>query len=218
MPRKSKSLEEATPEAIARAGLDIIATRGAGELSFRAIAAHLRVSHTTVVRRGGGDFSGLLELLADQLADDLPEIPAGSDDWAKATERRFVAWYDLLTSYPGLVMLRGPRVWLGPRLLARLTEPQVADNLSQGMTPRDAFRAYRECYLYTLGCAGLVAQHDRKPVRLRVRSDLAALDPDRYPELATHLDLVSELLTSDEVFHDGLRRLIESWGRDPGPA
>ncbi|MVU77496.1 TetR/AcrR family transcriptional regulator [Nocardia sp. ET3-3] len=211
MPRKSKSLDEATPGAIARAGLEILENRGAAELSFRSIAAHLAVSHTTVVRRGGGDFNGLVEMLADHLALDLPEIAAGSADWADATERRFVAWYTLLTAYPGLVMLRGPRPWLGPHLLTRLTEPQLADNVSLGLSPGDAFRAYRECYLYTLGCAGLVEHRDRKPARLRTRSILAALDPDEYPILATNLDEISALLTDDVVFRDGLRRLIASW-------
>ncbi|MFE3794527.1 TetR/AcrR family transcriptional regulator C-terminal domain-containing protein [Nocardia tengchongensis] len=211
MPRNSQSLAEATPEAIARAGLEIIRSRGAGELSFRSIASRLRVSHTTVVRRGGGDFNGLVELVADVLALELPVIAPGSGAWAHSTERRFVAWYTLLTAYPGLVMLRGPRPWLGRRLLARLTEPQLADNISLGLGPEQAFYAYRELYLYTLGCAGLVEFRDRKPTQLRTRAALAALDPDEFPVMATHLDTMSGLLTSDEVFHDGLRRLIESW-------
>ncbi|WP_433566067.1 hypothetical protein ACQP1O_13060 [Nocardia sp. CA-151230] len=45
---------------------------------------------------------------------------------------------------------------------------------------------------------------------LRARSSLAA--PDEYPVLATYLDVIGELLTSDAVFHDGLRRLSP-----PGP-
>ncbi|GAB2519759.1 hypothetical protein GCM10027167_23450 [Nocardia heshunensis] len=204
-------LEEATPEAIARAGLAIIENRGATELSFRAIATDLSVSHTTVLRRGGGDFNGLVELVADVLALDLPEIPAGSGDWPTATEARFAAWYTLLTAYPGLVMLRGPRPWLGRRLLSRLTEPQLADSVSLGLSAADAFRCYRELYLYTLGCAALVEHRNRKPAQLRTRSALAALDPDEYPVMATHLDTISELLTDDTVFRDGLRRLITSW-------
>ncbi|MET8425588.1 hypothetical protein [Nocardia sp. NPDC004860] len=43
------------------------------------------------------------------------------------------------------------------------------------------------------------------------RAGLAPLDPDEYPVLATHLDVISELSTSDAVLHDGLRRLIASW-------
>ncbi|MFE3193147.1 TetR/AcrR family transcriptional regulator C-terminal domain-containing protein [Nocardia sp. NPDC059240] len=211
MPRNSKLLEEATPEAIARAGLAIIESRGATELSFRAIATDLRVSHTTVLRRGGGDFNGLVELVADVLALDLPELPAGCGDWATATEARFTAWYTLLTAYPGLVMLRGPRPWLGRRLLSRLTEPQLADSVSFGLTAAAAFRCYRELYLYTLGCAALVEHRDRKPTQLRTRSTLAALDPDEYPVMATHLDVITDLLTGDAVFADGLRRLIASW-------
>ncbi|MEV6768687.1 hypothetical protein AB0N05_08620 [Nocardia sp. NPDC051030] len=211
MPKTSKSLEEATPGAIARAGLAIIETRGASELSFRAIASFLGVSHTTVVRRGGGDFGGLLDLLADHLADGLPEIAPGSGMWAEVTERRFVAWYDLLVAHPGLVLLRGPRPWLGPRVLARLTEPQLADNLSLGLPITEALHAYREMYLYTLGCAALVEQRDPKAVRLRARSALAALDPDEHPLLAAHLDDITTVLAGDGVYRDGLRRLIASW-------
>ncbi|GAB4584981.1 TetR/AcrR family transcriptional regulator C-terminal domain-containing protein [Nocardia sp. IFM 10818] len=211
MPRTSKSLEEATPRAIARAGLAIIETRGAQELSFRAIANYLRISHTTVVRRGGGDFNGLLDLLADHLAEDLPEIAPGSAPWARLTEDRFVAWHTLLIAHPGLVLLRGARPWLGPRLLSRLTEPQLADNLSLGMTMVEAMRAYREMYIYTLGAAALIEHRDPKPPLLRTRAAVAALDPDEYPLLSAHLGEMTTVLTGDDVFRDGLRRLIDSW-------
>ncbi|WP_067707565.1 TetR/AcrR family transcriptional regulator C-terminal domain-containing protein [Nocardia yamanashiensis] len=215
MPRKSKSLDEATPEAIAHAGLAIISEKGGAELSFRAIANYLDVSHTTVVRRGGGDFAGLLDLLADHLADHLPEIPAGSGTWAEVTENRFTAWYELLGTRPGLVLLRGSRSWFGPRLLSRLTEPQLADNMAAGLSVQDALLAYREMYLYTLGCAALIEHRDRKSVLLRARSALAALDPDEFPVLGTHLDEVARLTVSDDIFRDGLRRLIASWSARP---
>ncbi|MFB8006967.1 TetR/AcrR family transcriptional regulator C-terminal domain-containing protein [Nocardia sp. NPDC056000] len=211
MPRTSKSLEDATPEAIARAGLAIIESSGAAQLSFRAIATYLGVSHTTVVRRGGGDFLGLLDLLADHLAADLPAIAPGSGEWARATEERFVAWYTLIAAHPGLVLLRGSRPLLGPCLLARLTEPQVADNLSLGLTLPRALQAYREMYLFTLGCAAMVEHRDTKAVQLRTRSTLAALDPDEYPLLSGHLNEVAEAIVDVEPFHDGLRRLIASW-------
>ncbi|MRH92863.1 TetR/AcrR family transcriptional regulator [Nocardia sp. SYP-A9097] len=211
MPRTSKSLEEATPEAIARAGLEIIETRGAAQLSFRTIAAYLQVSHTTVVRRGGGDFSGLLDLLSDHLAANLPEITPGSKPWADATQERFAAWYTLTAAHPGLLLLRGTRPLLGPRLLSRLTEPQVADNILLGLTVTDAFTAYREMYLYTLGCAALVEHWNDKAVKLRTRSALAALDPEEFPLLSTHLTEVTTIITSDEPFRDGLRRLVDSW-------
>ncbi|WP_327145231.1 hypothetical protein [Nocardia sp. NBC_01327] len=211
MPRTSKTLEQATPEAIARAGLAIIESRGAAQLSFRAIASYLKVSHTTVVRRGGGDLNGLLDLLADHLAADLPDVAPGSLPWAQATEQRFCAWYTLIAAHPVLVLLRERRPLLGPRLLARLTEPQVADNLSIGLSVTAALRAYREMYLFTLGCAALVEHTDLKAVQLRTRTHLAALDPDEYPLLSAHMNEVADAVTSEEPFRDGLRRLIDSW-------
>ncbi|MGV9410087.1 TetR/AcrR family transcriptional regulator C-terminal domain-containing protein [Nocardia sp. NPDC003693] len=216
MPRTSKSLEEATPEAIARAGLAIIEARGAAQLSFRSIAAYLHVSHTTVVRRGGGDFSGLLDLLADHLAEGLPELDPQAGTWSERTEARFTAWHDLLAARPGLVLLRGTRPLLGPRLLARLSEPQLADNLSIGLPMPAALRAYHQLYLYTLGCAALVELHDAKAVRLRTRSALAALDPEEFPLLSGNLDGVMAAITDASVFRDGLRRLIDSWAAQAG--
>lgn len=211
MPRTSKSLEEATPEAIARAGLAIIEAGGPSQLSFRSIATHLKVSHTTVVRRGGGDFSGLLDLMADSLAESLPECAPGRCGWAEATETRFLAWYHLLIAYPGLVLLRGTRPLLGPRLLARLTEPQLADNISLGLCPEDAIRAYREMYLYTLACAALVEHRDPREILLRSRSAFAILDPQEFPLISGHLGQLADSLTGDSIYRDGLRRLIDSW-------
>ncbi|MBL1079702.1 hypothetical protein JK358_35390 [Nocardia sp. 2] len=212
MPRRSKELDEATPQAIAEAGLAIIEKRGSSELSFRAIAAYLQVSHTTVVRRGGGDLNGLLDLLADHLARGLPDIEPGSLPWAQATAQRFTAFYTLLAAHPGLVLLRGPRPWLGPILLAKLFEPQVADNLSLGLPIRTALHAYREMYLFTLANAGLVDHHTPRSTAARIRSSLAGCDPVEHPLVAAHVGEIAALVTDgDEIFRDGLRRLIESW-------
>ncbi|MGA5558816.1 hypothetical protein [Streptomyces lavendulocolor] len=78
----------------------------------------------------------------------------------RATEQRLTALYELLTAHPGLVALRGVRPWLGPQLLKRLVEPQLADSLAAGMPPEQAIVTYRRLYLLTLGSASFVDHRD----------------------------------------------------------
>ncbi|MBB5120983.1 hypothetical protein AF335_19955 [Streptomyces eurocidicus] len=208
MPRHSASLDRATPEAIARTALSVIDEEGPGALSFRALAERLDVSHATIHRRCT-DLGGLLDLCTDHLATELPEIAPGTD-WAEATEARFGGLYELLTAHPGLVALRGARPWLGPQLLARLVEPALADNLAAGMTPEDAFRTYRRMYLLTLGSASFVDHRDPKATVVTTRSALAALDPERFPVLTGHMDVILPAMTDHEVYYGALRQLIRA--------
>lgn len=206
MPRRSDASDEATPERIAATALAIIDEDGPSALSFRTVATRLHISHATVQRRCG-DVAGLLDLCIDHLAGELPELPVGGG-WAESTETRFRALYSLLTAHPGLAVLRGARPWLGPRLLGRLVEPQLADNLAAGMSSEQAIFSYRQLYLFTLGAANFVDHRDPTTARRHTRTALAALDPVEFPSLTGHLDTVVEAVVDHEVYYDGLRRLI----------
>ncbi|MEU5425383.1 TetR/AcrR family transcriptional regulator C-terminal domain-containing protein [Streptomyces olivoreticuli] len=206
MPRRSPSLSLATPDRIARTALAVIDEEGPAALSFRSVADRLGVSHATVHRRCT-DLGGLLDLCTDHLAAGLPDIPPGTP-WAEATEARFTALYALLTAHPGLVALRGSRPWLGPQLLARLVEPTLADSIAAGMTPEQAFHAYRRMYLLTLGSAAFVDHRDPKATVTTTRTALAALDPEQFPVLTGHMSVILPAMTDHEVFHGALRQLI----------
>jgi AcrR family transcriptional regulator len=208
MPRQSASLELATPQRIAETALQIVDQDGHTALSFRTLAAALDISVAALQRRCT-DLAGLLDLVTDHLAARLPELPPGTD-WATATEHRFTTLYELLTAHPGLVALRGARPWLGPQLLKRLVEPQLADSLAAGMTPHAAIVTYRRLYLLTLGSASFVDHRDPKSAQGSTRQALAALDPDEFPVLSGNLPAILPAVVDHEVYYGALRQLIRA--------
>ena len=214
MPRQSASLDRATPRRIAETALAIVDRDGPAALSFRTLAAALDISHAALQRRCT-DLAGLLDLVTDHLAAHLPDGPHGTA-WAAATERRFTALYDVLTAPPGLVALRGSRPWLGPQLLGRLVEPQLADSIAAGMTAEDAITAYRRMYLLTLGSASFVDHRDPRAAQAATRQALAALDPEQFPVLTGHLATVLPATVDHEVYYGALRQLIDA--ADPARA
>ncbi|MGW1895117.1 TetR/AcrR family transcriptional regulator [Streptomyces sp. NPDC002004] len=216
MPRQSASLDLATPERIAQTALSIVDQDGPAALSFRSLATALDISVASLQRRCN-DLAGLLDLATDHLAARLPDIPPGTD-WAGATEQRFTALYKLLTAHPGLLTLRGGRPWLGPQLLKRLVEPQVADSLAAGMPPEEAIAAYRRMYLLTLGSASFVDHRDPKAVQASTRQALAALDPEEFPALTGHLAAILPAVVDHDIYYGALRQLISAADPAPGSA
>lgn len=209
MPRHSASLDRATPDRIAGTALLLVDEGGPDALTFRALASRLDISLASLQRRCV-DLAGLLDLCLDHLAAQLPETEPADTDWATATETRFTALYRLLAAHPGLLALRGTRPWLGPHLLARLVEPQVADSIAVGMTPEEAITAYRRMYLLTLGSAGFVDHGDPKAAQAATRTALAALDPESFPTLTGNLGEIVPAVTDDEVYYGALRQLIRA--------
>lgn len=208
MPRSSPSLDRATPGRITETALLLVDESGPEALTFRALATRLDISLASLQRRCT-DLAGLLDLCTDHLAACLPDIAPGTD-WATATETRFTALYRLLAAHPGLVALRGARPWLGPNLLARLVEPQLADSLAAGLTPEAAITAYRRMYLLTLGSASFVDHRDPRSAQTATRTALAALDPDDFPVLTGHLAAIVPAVTDSGVYYGALRQLIDA--------
>ena len=203
-----RSVEKLSPDTIAHAALAVIDVEGPDALSFRRLGKELGVTQTTVHRHCGG-IDGLLDLCVDYLARGFPPLDPDLS-WADATELLFMALYRVMTAHPALVALRRGRPWLGPEVLARLVEPALQANLSAGMTPRQMIVAYRQMYLYTLGCAVFVDHQNPAAAVRRTRTALAALDPAEFPALTGHLATVLEAVVDHEVYRDGLRRLIRA--------
>ncbi|GLF95242.1 TetR/AcrR family transcriptional regulator [Streptomyces yaizuensis] len=208
MPRQSTPLNLATPERIAEQALLIVDQDGHTALSFRTLATALGISVASLQRRCT-DLAGLLDLVTDHLAAQLPDIDSATD-WPTATTRRFTALYELLTAHPGLVALRGGRPWLGPQLLKRLVEPQLAHSITAGMTPEDAIVTYRRLYLLTLGSASFVDHRHPAAAQATTRRALAALDPAQFPTLTGHLAAILPAVVDHEIYHGALRQLIDA--------
>ncbi|MFJ9461367.1 TetR/AcrR family transcriptional regulator [Kitasatospora sp. NPDC101447] len=216
MPGQSAALDRATPQRIAEAALLIVDQDGPGGLTFRTLAAKLKISVGSLQRRCTS-LAGLLDLVTDHLAARLPEIEPGTA-WAEATERRFRALYEVLTAHPGLVALRGARPWMSPQLLRRLVEPQLADSLAAGMSPKEAIAVYRRLYLLTLGAASFVDHHEPKAAQLLTRQALAALDPEEFPALTGHLETVVATVVDHDVYYGALTELVRAVAPAPRTA
>jgi AcrR family transcriptional regulator len=209
MARQSRERDRATPGQIAHTTIELADEQGPAAVTFRAVAHRLGV-HVSYLQRRVTDQDGLLNLCADHLAGELPDIAAGSMPWAAATEARFIALYQVLTAHPGIVALRGNRPWTGRHILARLTEPQLADNLAAGMSPDKAIDCYRGMYLLVLGAASFVDHRDPKAAVRSTRLAIAALDPDDFPALTQHQATVLRAVVDHEVFYRALRQLVHA--------
>lgn len=201
MPRRRLDPESLSPAAIATAALAILAAEGPEALSFRRVGAALGTSHTTV-HRHCGSLDGLLDLCADHLAQRLP-VTDPALGWAAATELRFTALYELWTANAALLTLLRGRPWAGPAMLARFVEPALRSNLEAGMTPVQMMQAFRQMYLFTLGCAATHAGYSARSAR----AVIAALDPAEFPVLTSHMGVIAGV-ADRAVFRTGLRSLI----------
>jgi AcrR family transcriptional regulator len=208
MRRQDPAENSLTLETIAATSLAILDSEGPDALSFLRVGAALGTSHTTI-HRHCGSIDGLLDICVDHLATELPLL-VGDLPWATSTEARFVALYDVMNAHPALVALRRERPWLGPRVLERLVEPALQANLKAGLTPEQSIRAYRQMYLFTLGCSVFVDHSDSVRAARLIRTALAGLDHDDYPALTTDVEVIVAGVSDHAVFYQGLRHLIDA--------
>ncbi|HEV3172077.1 MAG TPA: TetR/AcrR family transcriptional regulator C-terminal domain-containing protein [Actinocrinis sp.] len=213
MARPSLGEDSLSLDVIARAALRIIDSEGSDALNFRRLGKELGVAHMTVYRRLADLKVPLDGCVLDYLADSIPQLDPQAS-WADATEARFTALYEIIVAHPGIVAMRRGGPWLGPRVMQKLIEPQLAANLAAGMTPDQMVRAYRRMYLFTLGCACFTDHATPEAVVSRTRAALAALPPERFPAATENVEAILKGVVDHEVFYGGLRHLIRA--ADPG--
>jgi hypothetical protein len=213
MARPSLGEDSLSLDVIARAALRIIDSEGADALNFRRLGKELGVAHMTVYRRLADLKVPLDGCVLDYLADAIPQLD-GRSSWADATEARFTALYEIIVAHPGVVAMRRGGPWLGPRVMQRVIEPQLAANLAAGMTPDQMVRAYRRMYLFTVGCACLTDFATPDAVVQRTSAALSALPPEDFPAVTENVDAILKGVVDHEVFYGGLRQLIRA--ADPG--
>jgi AcrR family transcriptional regulator len=194
-----------TPEAIATAALQVLDTEGPAALSFRRVGAALGTSHTTI-HRHCGSFEGLLDVCAEHLAATLPEVDP-TLSWARSTELRFTALYEIMRGHAALIALQQGRPWLGPEMTRRFAEPAMAATLAAGMTPAELIESHLAFYMFTLGCA-LTQRSTDQSANIDA---LAAIDPKDSPLIAGHRDQLKDRRPEPVAFLRGIRALIAVW-------
>jgi AcrR family transcriptional regulator len=204
MVRQAGSQADPIAGSIVETALRLLRDEGPQALSFRRIAAALGISHTTV-HRHCVNFGRLLDMCADELAGQLPDIDAGLP-WPEQAERLFTALYDMWVANAALLALRRGQPWWVPNMLTRFAEPAMAAALRVGMAPDQALQAIRQLYLFTYGCSSTHATYTAR----QARSVLAVLEPDEFPVLTGNMDLIVSAAPERDVFTQGLRTLISA--------
>jgi AcrR family transcriptional regulator len=206
--RPARAASTLTDDAIAKAALAILNQEGQAALSFRRIADALNASHMAV-HRHCSNLAGLLDICAEHLANQLPDIDPDLA-WEVSTELRFTSLYDLMSAHWALVALQRGRPWLGPTMMQRFAEPAVAASLAAGFAPEHISTAHRELFSFTVGCA-LTRTTFADGAASAARS---GIDTRHSPTLASHLDELRSDRSDKEIFQHGVRAIIASWQPD----
>ena len=189
MPGPAKSQLKLTDEGIARTALEVLAHQGVAGLSFRRVGAELRTSHMAV-HRYCGSFEGMLDLCADYLAEQLPEVDPQLP-WSRATELVYTALYETMAEHWGLIALMRGRPWRGPNMIRRFSEPMVAASLAAGLNAQKVVECHRELYVFAVGCA---LTHEM----FGPTDALEAVDEGDFPAMASLHDIQTQPDQSDK--------------------
>ena len=188
-------------ERILEVALELAAAEGIEALSMRRLAQELDVWPMSVYRYFQ-DKDALLDAMAADLIEQLPELPAGGS-WRARMHGLLEEVERRLADAPGLAT-RLPRAFLSEGAL-RLPEAGIAILLDAGFDRSSAASAWRALWSYTFGFATFGVESARA-----VRAAVAGLHEDEYPALAEAGDAFAGALGSrDEEFAAGLDGLLD---------
>ena len=198
-----------SPDQIASAALEILEKEGPEALSFRRVGEALGTSHVTVYRRCGS-FEGLLDLCADHVAADFPEIDE-SLDWVTATQLRFEAAYEMWAEHSDLILLMKGRSWQGQNIISKFYEPAMRTIVEAGLSLPEAARVFSILYRLTIGSVISTRANHWNP--WDGRNAIEKLGPEKFPTLV-EVGRVVDNSDLRAIFRDTLHLLIV----DLGPA
>ena len=196
-----------TPEAVAEAALGVLRDEGPDALSLRRVGEVLGTSHVTVLRRCGS-FDGLLDVCAEHVASDFPEVP-GHLDWILSTRTYFEAAYDMWSRHADLIMLMRGRVWHGFNITSRFYEPAMRGMVEAGMPVSEAAILFSILYRQTIGSIVTTKANQWSP--WESREALWRLGPHQFPTLAS-VEELTDMHDERASYCEALRRLIEDFG------
>jgi AcrR family transcriptional regulator len=195
-------------EAVAEAALEILRDEGPSALSLRRVGELLSTNHVAVYRRCGS-FDGLLDMCADYIARDFPSVPDGLD-WARGTQMRFEAAFDMWAEHADLILLMRGRAWLGVNMTSRFYEPAMRGIVDSGLPIAEVSVLFSTLYRLTIGSVITTRANHWTPGESG--DALEHLGIDRFPTLAK---INEEVDYSDDrgSFCAALRRIIVNFGR-----
>jgi AcrR family transcriptional regulator len=156
------------------------------------------------------DKDALLDAMAADLLEQLPELPAGGS-WRERMHGLLDEAARRLADAPGLAA-RLPRAFLAEGAL-RLPEAGIAILLDAGFDRAGAASAWRALWSYTFGFATFGVESART-----VRAAVAGLHEDDFPALAEAGDALADTLASRDAFAEGLDRLLDGLEARAAPA
>ena len=203
----SVRLSKVTREDIAHAALAMLDEEGLDALSMRRLAERLGVGTMTLY----GYFRSKRELLDAAVgaaaADFDFDPPEGG------VRERFRAYVHavqrVLERHPSLPQLRA-RQPIVQASAFRMTERGIGVLLDAGFPPEEAARIFRVLFIYKFGSAlfGPVELPDEE--RRRVRSALALLPEDEFPNVATAAEAIAASVGGQEQFDFGLELILDA--------
>ncbi|MFE7519579.1 TetR/AcrR family transcriptional regulator [Streptomyces halstedii] len=169
-----------TPEAIARAGRDLIEREGLDALTMRAVAAELGTAATSLYRHVA-DRDALLVAILEDIASRLPvEVPGRTP--GERLFNRLLTAHDYMAAHVWVlhILIRGDLV---ARNALPFSDACLADFLAAGLDPRRASTAYRACWHLTIG--ELLDEHPLTPPRQPSQRErtMEGADPAELPAL-----------------------------------
>jgi AcrR family transcriptional regulator len=151
----------------------------------------------------------LVALVVDHVIGSIPRARTPQGDWrtlCEWTSRRFRAH---LLDHRAFVPLITSAQLLGPRSM-RGREAVVSSLIRQGFSPVDAVRTQLVLQHFIVATVQLdVRAAARTPAeRRQLRQLFAGQDPERFPTVVAHADILSTQRSEDE-FEFGLRALLD---------
>jgi AcrR family transcriptional regulator len=201
-----------TLEALAQAALEILRDEGPSALSLRRVGELLSTNHVAVYRRCGS-FDGLLDMCADYIAREFLLVPEDLD-WARATQIRFEAAFDMWAEHADLILLMRGRAWLGLNMTSRFYEPAMRGIVDSGLPLAEVSALFSTLYRLTIGSVITTRANHWTPGESG--DALQHLGIERFPTLAK---INEEVDYSDDraSFCAALQRIILDFAELDGP-
>jgi AcrR family transcriptional regulator len=195
-----------TREQIVKGALAIARRDGVEALTIRNLAAEVGASRMALYRHVP-DKEALLDLAAGAIAEeDLPGIVGGDGDWETQLRRLAHTLRRRLHEYPGLAELLLRRGNVSPAGLA-LADHGLSILRRAGLEPAAAARGYIAFFDVVLSRVHREITAGRGGPEQRLRPQVEAAEPERFPHLADLLPHL-ESLGPDDIFETELDLLI----------